>query len=801
MGKYTDGSAQDVTAVVNWSSSDATVAIIGNTVGSYGLATSSGQGSATITATASSLSSSTTITVGQATLSSLAVTPSSVSVALGYNEQFTAIATLSDDSVQDVTQSATWTSSTPTVAVVNSTGLAASLLVGTTNVSASFGAAVGSALLTVISPVPVSLVISPANPNIFVSGQQQFGATLNYSDGSFLNVTTAVTWNSSNPAVATVGATGLAVGMAGGLTEIAAKWGNFLTGSTALSVTPPTVSITPSSASLMWGATQQFSAGVTGSANQSVTWSVDGMAGGNSMLGTISSAGLYVPPPTIGSHAITAIAQANGASQGTATVTVGSLAALSNTFFGMHLLSLASPIPNTMVGTGRIWDSASAQWPNLNTASGTFVWTNLDAVLADYKAAGINDILYTLWRVPNWASSNKSDTSCDYAGQGANSDGECDLPTDLNADGTGTDLTWRTWVQNIAQHVNSAGYSSTHAHIGYWEACNECFRSPTLDPGYGTSGGSVAYKGTYAQLVRLMQDARCIILGNPNDHITALNTTCGQSGYPVTGIDPTSQMVMPSTGPLPTTGGKTSAYVQVMQNLLYCTCTGNSCSKSSTGCPTASAGSAAVDIINAHVYAKSYAPEQIPAEVASVRAALQAPDLAKPMWNGEGGWGQTSVATQVNDGDPDLEAAFIARFEIMAWASGLARSYWYEWDNSAHGRLWSPYGISGCILPFTSGYICAAGVANQQVYDWIVGSTLTSCSASGTTWTCGLTEANGTPAEIVWDTSQTCSNGVCGTLSYSAPPIYFSYRDLTGASFSIDGAVPIGIKPILLEVQ
>ncbi len=800
-GTYTDGSTQDVTSVVSWSSSDATVAIISNTVGSYGLATSSGQGSATITATFSSVSSSTTITVGQATLSSIAVTPSSISVALGYSEQFTAIATFSDGSTQDVTQSATWASSSPTVAVVNSTGLAASMLVGTTSVSASFGPAVGSALLTVISPVPVSLVISPANPTIFVSGQQQFGATLNYSDGSFSNVTTSVTWNSSNPDVATVGTTGLAVGIGGGSSTIAAKWGNLLTGSTALTVTPPIVSITPSTVSIALGTTQQFSPTVTGNANQNVTWGVDGIAGGNSTLGTISSAGLYVPPQMIGLHTITAIAQANSASQGSATVTVGSLVPLSNTFFGMHLLSLSSPIPSTMAATGRIWDSASAQWPNLNTASGVFVWTNLDAVLADYKAAGINDILYTLWRVPNWASSNKTDTSCDYAGQGANSDGECDLPTDINSDGTGTDLIWRTWVQNIAQHVNSAGYLSNHAHIGYWEPCNECFRSPTLDPGYGSNGGQVAYRGTYAQLVRMMQDARCIIIGNPSDPITALNTTCGQSAYPVTGIDPTSQMVMPSTGPLPTTGGKTSAYVQVMQNLLYCTCAGNSCSASTGGCPTASAGSAAVDIISAHIYPKSYTPEQIPTEVASVRSALKGSDLNKPIWNGEGGWGQTSLATEVNDGDPDLEAAFLARFEVMAWASGLARSYWYEWDNSGHGTLWSPFSISGCVVPFTSGYICEAGVANQQVYDWIVGSILASCSASGTTWTCGLTEANGTEAEIVWDTSQTCSQGSCSSLPYAALPIYSSYRDLTGASHPISGTVPVGIKPVLLEAQ
>ena len=182
-------------------------------VGSYGLATSSGQGSATITAAASSVSSSTTITVGGPALVSISVTPPSISLALGYNEQFTAIATFSDGSTQDVTQSATWASSSPAVAVVNSTDLG---IVGTTNVSASFGPAVGSALLTVISPVPVSLVIFPANPTIFVSGQQQFSATLNYSDGSFLNVTASVTWNSSNPAVATVGTTGLAVGSGGG---------------------------------------------------------------------------------------------------------------------------------------------------------------------------------------------------------------------------------------------------------------------------------------------------------------------------------------------------------------------------------------------------------------------------------------------------------------------------------------------------------------------------------------------------------------------------------------------------------
>ena len=355
-------------------------------------------------------------------------------------------------------------------------------------------------------------------------------------------------------------------------------------------------------------------------------------------------------------------------------------------------------------------------------------------------------------------------------------------------------------MQNIAQHANSTTYLATHARIRYWEPCNECYRSPTLDPGYNSGGNvQVAYKGTYAQLVRLMQDARCIIVGNPNDPITALNTTCGQAGYPVIGVDPTAQMVMPSSNPAQI--GKNPPYAQVIQSLLYCTCASNSCSASITGCPTGSAGSAAVDIISSHIYTSNYTPEQIPTQMAKVRSYLNATDLAKPFWNGEGGWGQNTTATQLNNGDPDMEAAYIARFEVMSWASGIVRSYWYQWDNAAYGTLWSPTSKNGCSTSFTSGYICTPGIAYQQIHDWMVGSTLGACSISGTTWTCGLTQANGLQAEIIWDTSQTCGNGTCSSIQYLAPSIYVSYSDLSGATHSINGTVPVGIKPILLRTQ
>jgi hypothetical protein len=801
-GTYTDGSTQDLTTVATWSSSTATVAIISNAVGSYGLATSSGQGTATISATSGSISASTTITVTQASLVSIAVTPASISIALGYGEQFAATGTYTDGSTQDITQSAMWTSSVPAVAAINSIGYATSVYPGNTTVSANSGSITGSASLVVNPAVAVSLTVTPSTSSVYDGAQQQFTATLNYSNGTSMIVTSAVTWSSSNPAVSTVSSGGLAVALAGGSSTIEATWGaNLLTAAGTLTVSPPTVSITPSGASVALSATQQFSATVTGATNQNVTWNVDGIAGGNSTIGTISTAGIYTAPTLIGSHTITAIAQANSASVGTASVTVGSLVPVQNTFFGMHLHLLTSPIPATMEGTGRIWDSASAQWPNLNTAVNTFVWTNLDNVLADYKAAGINDILYTLWRVPNWASSNPTDKTCDYASSlGSKYYGECDLPTDINADGTGTNLTWRTWVQNIAQHVNTTSYLATHAKIKYWEPCNECYRSPELDPGYDSGGNvQVAYRGTYAQLLRLMQDARCIIIGNSSDPITALNTTCGQAGYPVIGIDPTAQMVMPSTNP--TQNGKNPPYPEVMQNLLYCTCANNSCSASSTGCTTGSAGSAAVDIISAHLYPSTYTPEQIPNELAIVRNYLIAADLAKPFWIGEGGWGENSEATEVSDGDPDMEAAFVARFAVMQWASGISRSYWYQWDNSAYGTLWSPTSNSGCSTTFTSGYICKPGLAYQQVYDWLLGSTLGACSVTGTVWTCTLTQSSGSLAEIIWDTSQICSNGTCTSSQHSVPLVYVSYDDLTGASYSISGTAPVGIKPILLQTE
>lgn len=70
-------------------------------------------------------------------------------------------------------------------------------------------------------------------------------------------------------------------------------------GGSSSTSTTVAVSLTPSSATVIAGKTQQFSASVKNTSNAAVTWAVNGVAGGNSTTGTVSTSGLYTAPDTI----------------------------------------------------------------------------------------------------------------------------------------------------------------------------------------------------------------------------------------------------------------------------------------------------------------------------------------------------------------------------------------------------------------------------------------------------------------------------------------------------------------------
>jgi hypothetical protein len=92
---------------------------------------------------------------------------------------------------------------------------------------------------------------------------------------------------------------------------------------------PPSVSVTvaPSTASVLLGASTQFTSTVTGTDNKTVSWAVNGMAGGSPSVGTIDATGLYTAPtdlPNSPSVSISATSQADSTASGKSPVTITS---------------------------------------------------------------------------------------------------------------------------------------------------------------------------------------------------------------------------------------------------------------------------------------------------------------------------------------------------------------------------------------------------------------------------------------------------------------------------------------------
>lgn len=147
IGTFSDGvTTVDLTKSAQWQTSNFKEAVINHS----GLATGMSAGSVTITGSYGGLTpATTTLTVSNATLQSITVTPAAQTVIIGGLQPFTATGSFSDGSTQDITTVCTWSSSTPTVAVVSQSGLATSVTQGTTNITATFQGVSGSGALTV----------------------------------------------------------------------------------------------------------------------------------------------------------------------------------------------------------------------------------------------------------------------------------------------------------------------------------------------------------------------------------------------------------------------------------------------------------------------------------------------------------------------------------------------------------------------------------------------------------------------------------------------------------------------------
>ena len=184
----------------------------------------------------------------------------------------------------------------------------------------------------------VSVKVNPSSASVAVNAQRQFSALVSgnadqsvtwdvnghvggYSTVGFIDSISGLYTAPSvvpSPAVVTVHATSKALSSA--------------VGSASVSITSPqppppqlTVKISPASATVRVGRTQQFAATVQNASVTTVIWKVNGIAGGDLRVGKISSAGLYMAPNLVPSPAqvtVSAASTANPNASASASVTI-----------------------------------------------------------------------------------------------------------------------------------------------------------------------------------------------------------------------------------------------------------------------------------------------------------------------------------------------------------------------------------------------------------------------------------------------------------------------------------------------
>ena len=462
-------------------------------------------------------------------------------------------------------------------------------------------------------------------------------------------------------------------------------------------------------------------------------------------------------------------------------------------FFGMDINHLVNgtPWPTIPVGSIRLWNT-STLWENLNPTATSYSWTNLDSQISSAKASDAT-LLYTFGGVPPWAlptniaiqsiarSSGRvtvtttaphglyynpqqpatqqihftvggvsdssyngsfyltgapSATTLTYAQTGANSSSSAGTVS-ANCSGSYAPggcaeppASLAEWDQFVTALINHVGPGA----IKYWELWNE----PNI---------SSFWKGNPAMLVSMAQDARRIIKA----------------------VDPNAIILSP---------GITGNY----ETEVECTGDPSYCGSAWLSNWFSLGGAATIDGVAFHGYpAIGEAPEQIQGAVDLISSTMsQAGVGSLPIIDAESSWGANTNLPALAD-----QTAWVARHLILEQSMGVQSTYWYAYDATDTGTLWT-----------SSTGLNPTGEAYAQVEKWLTGATLTQPCAQlptdATTFVCSYTRPNGYSAEAIWNTTSTESVAVSST--------FVQYHDLTGAINPVSGGtVEISTTPILLE--
>jgi hypothetical protein len=167
-----------------------------------------------------------------------------VRTTLGNTVQFTATGTYSDGTTGDCTYDVIWNSSDTAIATIGYTGLATTVTLGNSDISAAINGTISNVVVLEIDPSPTPMLTSisvqrSVVADLAVGKTEQFTAQGSYSDGTTKDITSQVTWSSAETDVATVSASGLATGVKPGQTDISATFSGVASNDITITVVSP----------------------------------------------------------------------------------------------------------------------------------------------------------------------------------------------------------------------------------------------------------------------------------------------------------------------------------------------------------------------------------------------------------------------------------------------------------------------------------------------------------------------------------------------------------------------------------
>ena len=329
-------------------------------------------------------------------LASVSVTPATASIAVGATRQLSALP-VDIDGAPFVGGTTIWSSNNINVASVSATGLVSGVATGIAVITASVtgaGATVSNTATITVTPTPiltgVSVIPSPATINVLPATPagvilQLTANPIDQLGAPFSGAT--INWTSSNPAVATVSATGLVTSVTPGITTI--------TASASVGINPPvigtsvitvatgptltTINVTPASSTLVTGGTQQLVSATLDQNGAPIAATLNWISS-NPAVATVGSTTGLVTAVSAGTANVTATS--GGVTSNVSTITVVTPVLTS--------MAISPAAPSVTVGASlQLAASGANQFGGAMTLTGTTTWSSNNGAVGSVSITGL----------------------------------------------------------------------------------------------------------------------------------------------------------------------------------------------------------------------------------------------------------------------------------------------------------------------------------------------------------------------------------------------------------------------------